>query len=197
MRRLFATILALGWWTAGVALAQQPATPTSPFAPIETPTVNPEMFKTPQAPPSADAPKIKPDKSARCRTGYCNSKRHRSREIQTAIRRQAHQRRHRSRRQHGQRRDVEPVKSDARRDTRQGAAGLFRLQAHHTGTVAFYAPLAIGDQHRANRDQRDTQPIRQVSFSPRNIAPNIATSTTDNLSIGATLAASPILSARK
>lgn len=64
MRRLFATILALGWWTAGVALAQQPATPTSPFAPIETPTVNPEMFKTPQTPPSADAPKIKPDKSA-------------------------------------------------------------------------------------------------------------------------------------
>ena len=36
-----------------------------------------------------------------------------------------------------------------------------------------------------------------VSFSPRNITPKIATSTTDNLSIGATLAASPSLSARK
>jgi hypothetical protein len=36
-----------------------------------------------------------------------------------------------------------------------------------------------------------------LSRSPRNITPNIATSTTDSLSIGATLAASPILSARK
>ncbi len=59
------------------------------------------------------------------------------------------------------------------------------------------ALLAIRHQQRAAVISATPSQFGAVNFSPRNITPNSATSTTDNLSIGATLAASPILSARK
>lgn len=69
------------------------------------------------------------------------------------------------------------------------------------GTLAPWDPT--GDQRRRlnTRTPRATSPIpnhsRKTGRSPRNTNANRATSTTLNLSTGATFAASPILSARK
>ena len=78
--------------------------------------------------------------------------------------------------------------------TGKGDAGLFRPQAV---ACRRNKKLAVGHQHRAGGDQGDACQFGPLRRSPRNATPNSATSTTLNLSIGATLAASPILSARK
>jgi hypothetical protein len=63
MHWIFAAFLTLGC-SAGLARAETiPATDPSIFNPIETPTINPDQWKTYQTPPSADGYKIKPNET--------------------------------------------------------------------------------------------------------------------------------------
>lgn len=64
MRWIAAIFLTIGWWAAGAALAQQPAERPSPFAPIESPNVDPDTFTKPQAAPPAGADKLNPGTNA-------------------------------------------------------------------------------------------------------------------------------------
>jgi len=54
MRWIFAGLMAVGLSTA--SMAQQA---TSPYAPVETPTINPEMLKTPQPALESEPKKLK------------------------------------------------------------------------------------------------------------------------------------------
>ncbi len=97
---------------------------------------------------------------------------------------------------HRQTRDPRHADVPSRLPAAQPAAEAFRLARFSGDQEGAGRNLAIRHQHRPDRDQRDAQPVRRAQPLAEKYHAEYR-QPTDNLSIGATLAASPILSARK
>lgn len=72
MRWTLATVVALaGLWPVGKVQAQTaPNAPTSQFAPVKTPTLDPELLKPPKATPDDSAVKFNTGKTDKATSGF-------------------------------------------------------------------------------------------------------------------------------